>query len=274
MKKFFAVLLSVVMIVSLLVTMTACGDKKNNDTSSAASNINSTVASSDDTTSINTSSVETPSTDASSVETPSTNNSSKQESTAPLTDAEKIVGTWKATVDMTDEMNELFAVDEEMSKYVKITKFEFSVNLQYKKGGTYKLTADEKSFKTAANGLKADVIAGMNAYLEDVIESNGLDMTVEEAAQEAFGMSIDEYVDIAFGDEMVDAMTDEAILEGKYKIKSGKLYMSMDLEEDIDEDAYITYKLTDTTLKLTEEKCEEGFGVFEEMLPLTFTKVK
>lgn len=185
----------------------------------------------------------------------------------------KFVGSWEATIDMTDFINQGIAEDEEMAEYLKIKEFELVMKMTFKDDGTYKAYIDEKELEKTFESAKEDFKEGMNKYFEDYIDSMGLGLTVDEVLKES-GVDMDSLMEEAFGDELYKSLTDELASEGNFEAKDGKLYLSDGLAKDIDEDVYDTYEISENELKLIESFGDDAEDSEDmNLYPMTFKKV-
>ncbi len=162
----------------------------------------------------------------------------------------KVVGTWKTTVDFTDSVNEMFTAEggEEMAEYFTIKDFKFDVVLTINEDGTYKMSADETSIKTAMTSISTQVTDGMVKMLEDLFKESGIEMTVEEYL-DMQGMTMDDLTK-----EMMESFNEEDFSdmesEGTYVIEDTKLKLT-----EVSEDGTSTtdvYEYVDGTIKVVE----------------------
>ena len=185
----------------------------------------------------------------------------------------KFVGSWEATIDLTDFINQGIAEDEEMAEYLEMEEFALVMKVTFKEDGTYKMYVDEKSAEKAFESAKKDFKQGMNEYFEDYIDSTGLGLTVDEVL-ESSGVDMDSLVEEAFGEELYNSLVKEMASEGKFEAKDGKLYLSDGLDNDIDEDEYDTYEISNNELKLIESfGDDEEDSIERDLYPMTFKKV-
>ncbi len=202
----------------------------------------------------------------------SSNTLNEPESSNTLSEPEKFIGSWEASIDCAELFNNLFSADEEMGEYIEIEEFELILKVTFKDDGTYKMSVDPKSVEKAVDSLKKDLKKGFTKYFQAVIDSEGLNMTVEELLV-ANGTNLDDLLEEAFGEDDVDAFVSELESEGKFEVKDGKLYMSDDLDSDIDEDEYETYEISENELKLTDSFGEDVEDGKDFIYPITFKKV-
>ena len=189
----------------------------------------------------------------------------KVEKVEKKTDAELIVGTWEATVDMGDYINAEMAGEPGM-EYFDFSGVEATLSYEFDEDGDYVLTISmnkellEKVFRNA-----------MQKILEEAAAAEGY--TLEELAAEE-GMTVEELLDAAM-EESFDAENffDDETERGSYEIKDGKLYI-FDRGDELDEDDYFEYKLKGDKLTLVAEY-EDGELSDEseaELYPMDFVR--
>ena len=158
-------------------------------------------------------------------------------------DSNKLVGTWEGVYSFDDVYNETFAamgMDDNV-----IEGYDITVRFTFEKDGTYTLAPNEEATKESLKKLKDN--------LSD--------------------KELGEVIDLMFSDESLDSMVEETKEKGSWKIEDGKLYIASD-GNAFDEDVYIAYTLSDSTLTL-EEKVGAGIGDLSKyVFPATFKKVK
>lgn len=161
------------------------------------------------------------------------------------TDAELIVGTWEAKLDMGDYLSEAMASELSMADYAEYFDFtgvEATAVYEFDEDGSYTLTMtmDQdrmlKAFRNAMPKIFEDLAAAEGYTLEEVAAANG--MTVDEFIDAAMEQSFDP-------EEIFADQTEK----GEYKIKDGKLY-TFDKGDELDEDNYFEYKLKGDKLTL------------------------
>ena len=189
----------------------------------------------------------------------------KVEKVEKKTDAELIVGTWEATVDIGDYINAEMAGEPGM-EYFDFSGVEATLSYEFDEDGDYVLTISmnkellEKVFRNA-----------MQKILEEAAAAEGY--TLEELAAEE-GMTVEELLDAAM-EESFDAedFFDDETERGSYEIKDGKLYI-FDRGDELDEDDYFEYKLKGDKLTLVVEY-EDGELSDEseaELYPMDFIR--
>lgn len=187
-------------------------------------------------------------------------------------DERALVGEWKATVDMTDYLQEEMSQLPEFGSYMEVTDFSFVVYYTFYDDYTYKASVDEDSVNTAMENVKADLKDALYAYAEDVMRQNGLNMPAETMFALS-GTSVDEIIEEAFSAESMEDIADEFFNEGNFEAGDGKLYMSDGYDYAVDPNSYETYELSDNQLVLTSgvdpEFDEEDLAAY----PITFEKV-
>ena len=187
-------------------------------------------------------------------------------------DERALVGEWKATVDMTDYLQEEMSQLPEFGSYMEISEFTFVVYYNFNEDFTYTTSVDEDSVNTAIESVKDDLKNAIYAYAEDSIRQNGLNIS-PEALFALSGTSVDEIIEEAFSAESMEDIADEFFNEGNFEADDGKLYMSDGYDYAVDPNSYETYELSDNQLVLTSgvdpEFDEEDLAAY----PITFEKV-
>jgi len=185
-------------------------------------------------------------------------------------ESSKLVGKWEAKVDLTEFLKE--DMDNEMLEFIDIDDFSIVLVMEFDKDGTYERSVDEDAFEDSIENVKKSFKKGMTKYFEDLIDEQGLDMTVEEVL-EMSDTDMDEVIDQAFDKDMWSEMTEAVKCKGQYKAEDGKIYMSVDEDDEPDDDMYWSYELDGDEFEVTKEKgFDEDEELGEEILPLTFVK--
>ena len=189
----------------------------------------------------------------------------KVEKVEKKTDAELIVGTWEATVDIGDYINAEMAGEPGM-EYFDFSGVEATLSYEFDEDGDYVLTISmnkellEKVFRNAMQKILEEAAAAEGYTPEELAAEEG--MTVEELLDAAMEESFD--AENFFGDETE---------RGSYEIKDGKLYI-FDRGDELDEDDYFEYKLKGDKLTLVVEY-EDGELSDEseaELYPMDFVR--
>ncbi|MGM9550042.1 MAG: hypothetical protein ACI3V5_09395 [Faecousia sp.] len=182
----------------------------------------------------------------------------------------EVLGTWKADVNLAEFINqEMAAADESVAEYLSVDSFYLTMVLDFKENNTYSISLDESNLDATMEKFKQDVRSGMERYLVDMMADMGLEMTVDEI-MEASGTSMEELLEQACTDEMMQQIVDSAKSEGKFKVKDGKMYLSAGLDYEVDESIYGNYIIDGGKLTLVDYSGEED--EFLGLYPLTFTK--
>lgn len=171
-------------------------------------------------------------------------------------DQKKLVGTWKATVDMTELMNDSIQQgmgegDQVFNEYFQISKFDFVVIFTFRDDGTYSITTDEAHFNNSITTVIDELKIGMRRYLEDMLAAQGLDMSLDDLLAEE-GTSLDALFEESLPSSMFDSMADEFKVTGKWKAEKGKLFTTENAGEDVSDSTYDLYEfISDNEIKLT-----------------------
>lgn len=161
-------------------------------------------------------------------------------------DQEKFVGTWRATVDLTDLMNEsiqqgLGEDDLSFSEYFQISKFDFVMVFTFRDDGTYSAIADEAQFNQSIQNILDEIKVGMRRYLEDMLAAEDPDLDLDDLLASE-GLSIDSLIDENLPISMFDGIADSISVTGKWKIKNGRLYTTGNAYSEIDDSDYELYE--------------------------------
>lgn len=183
-----------------------------------------------------------------------------------------IVGTWQATIDMTDYINSQIG-DEEMQNYIKIKDFSLLYRLVFDADGTYMAVVNEDEAEKMYAAAKDTFKTGATQYLQSMIDAAGGGYTVDELLALS-GTSLDKMVEQAFSDDNLDTMIDSMTKDGNFKAEDGKLWLSAGLDYAVDPESYERFEISGNKLTLNEGTAEtveiEGFEIY----PLVFEKVE
>lgn len=184
-------------------------------------------------------------------------------------DKEQFLGTWKATLDMTDLLNESLREgigDDEMADFFVIDKFSFDVVFKFNDDGTYSTDVDQASLDKSVETMKTAVKDGLMDYFEVMIDGQELDMSVEELL-ELSGLSMDDLLEEAMPADLFDDVVAEFKLKGNWKAENGKLYTTESLSDDVNKAGYELYEITNAGIKLSlVDESEDESGVFPMLL--------
>ena len=145
-------------------------------------------------------------------------------------DNKKIIGSWNASVDMTDKLNESTASFGDIT----VESFKFDLTFTFNEDGTFALAIDEESFKESFSAIKPTLVSALESSMEAMAEAFGV--TVEDLLE---GQSVEDIINEAFSSKTFgEALTKD----GKYKIEEGKLYVADKDAAEIGESVYFTYE--------------------------------
>lgn len=190
---------------------------------------------------------------------------------------DKFVGTWKATVDMSQAvMDEIAASDPngELSPYVDLEGYAFDYVWTFNEDGTYTMSVTKESAQAAADALEATLRSTFEKMILDQFAQQGYtDITLDEALSTT-GMDIDSLVAQSMEGLDVDDLVDDFYNEGNFSAKDGRLYFSAGKQYAVDENVYDTYEFTaEGALKITDEvDPSDSSSDMSMILPITFEK--
>lgn len=182
-----------------------------------------------------------------------------------------IVGTWKASMEMAGQMNELFE-SSGMGDYLKLNSFAVVVDYTFNADGTYSCAADEEALSATLESAKAEIKDGLIAFAEDTAAQSGQEGLTADDVFAAAGTTLDEMLDQMFTEETIKQMVEELAAEGNYKTGDGKLYLSDGLDHQPDEEMYHNYTIEGDTLTLLD--AVGGGEELTDMFPMELKKVE
>lgn len=189
----------------------------------------------------------------------STNPTLSGETVPDIVTPYSIEGTWVAEIDIAPAFNLKYeaAFGKKLAKYIVISKLDANITLTFNES---KFVCTITAKESAINNLKNDLINGLTRFAEDVISASDEKITVEAAAMNAFGMSIETYVE-----KMIGEINFKNISYGEYKLDNNKLYMDSTGQ-------YFKISLENNTITFTEYSSEEETDLFAMLLSgVTFT---
>ena len=181
-----------------------------------------------------------------------------------------IVGTWEASMEMADQMNQQFTAAG-LGDYIKLDSFAVVVRFTFDKDGTYSSAADVDALTAPMEAMKTTIRDGLIAYAEDVIAAEGLEDVTAEDVFAAAGTSLDEMMEEIFMEDEIKDAASEQTAEGNYKTKDGKLYLSGGLGHAPDDNMYHNYTIEGDTLTIVD--IVGGDESDAAMYPMTLKKV-
>lgn len=187
-----------------------------------------------------------------------------------------IVGTWTGDIDDAHRINQLLedTYGAEMAQYWKVETFPVTIQMTFRKNGTYSQTVDKEKLNVSMDQLKLVLSAGLTAFLEDLIAASNTDTTVDALMQQ-LNISVDDLMNSAFSEKTIGEVENEYTFEGKYKTEDGKLYTSTGLDVNVDENWYETYEISEDTLTLLALVCElDDQTVEQDRYPITLTRAE
>ena len=202
-----------------------------------------------------------------------------------------LLGTWLAESDQVDlvvESVDASLGDDRISFRDYADSFIVPVVLELREDGTYRLYIEEDKLDETFNGLKTSVVSFYEDYLLlmlcDTFAENGVEglsswedvervLTTDKETIifNGLGMSIPEFVDQLFSQEMEANLSATVEREGRYFVEQGKLHLSVNLDSEPKDGDYESFALADDTLVLTDYA---GTSLAEGMVyPMTFQRI-
>ncbi|MGN0982044.1 MAG: hypothetical protein ACI4O0_04035 [Candidatus Limivicinus sp.] len=201
-----------------------------------------------------------------------------------------IIGTWQGRVDMTEYIvskldrayEEAFASGDDGMELVSIRdylgNFDPVYTYVFNEDGSYALTVDEASlhdqieeFKTGLEAYSryifAELLSMTLVELGMAEQVNGMEeleaimgVSLDEAISEIVGMELRDFIGQIVDEELGTAqkMAGKINVEGKYKAKDGKLWLSSGLEYDVNPELYDLYSVSGSTLTIEAGTVSQG----------------
>lgn len=188
---------------------------------------------------------------------------------------EPLIGKWCCQLDLTEQIRQEFAADEETAEYLSLDSFVLTLEMEFKEDDTFTLRVDEKSVDAAIEGLLSCITEGMSRYLEDMMyEKTGLKMSAEEVL-ESMELTMEDLIAQMFPEESVEALREQVTSgftkEGRFAVEEGKLFTSAGIDYDVDPEVYETYTLASDVLTILDYVGPEAPD--EQLYPMVFKKV-
>lgn len=180
------------------------------------------------------------------------------------------MGAWEGTVDLTEYLTTMVTEgDESMSDYFNFSRLTMDLTLTFTEEGVCTLEFPQESAEALIASLLEQMKPAMEKVLEDALAAEGLDMTLDEFLS-LTGISLDDLMAEAMDEAIAEDMLSELEESGNYLVKDGKLYISDDLDSEIDEDDYQLYTIENGVLTI--EAAEGDTDKENFLFPLTLTR--
>lgn len=187
-----------------------------------------------------------------------------------------LVGTWTGSVDLTQPLNDAIEPQlGELNQFYTFDSFVLECIVTFTGEGTYTVGFERSSVERAFEQIMADLEAGMYAYMEQILQDQGLDVTVEEYLEQG-GSSIKRVMEQTLAamdpEALIEELLETTAMEGNFDAEGGKLMLSDGLEYQPDPAVYHTYRLSGGTLTI-EQGSAEGSQI-DALFPLILKKAR
>lgn len=195
-------------------------------------------------------------------------------------DAKKIVGTWKAEVDITEMFTEGFEkelkkVSQDAASFFKFKEYTLTFVITFHKDGTYVRNVDTDSLDALIDKITVDVRKGLERFFTDLFKKQGLigdvDILLLQRTGKTFDMLVRELT-TTLNESREEMETKE---EGRYVVQKDMIFFSLDKETDPDGTNYDTFTMYNDTLILQTCFCQvkpEEKEYNDRMYPMVFKK--
>ena len=143
---------------------------------------------------------------------------------AGCVEKDPLVGTWEGELDFSPMVNAtMVSTGTNMEKYFTFTDLTVKVTMTFQEDKRCTLSIDRDGFDAMLEKLKSQVSTGIVGVLEDLLEGNGAEMTVQEYL-DLSGMDLDMLIDSTLNVVITEQTLKELELEGLYQTEEGKLF--------------------------------------------------
>lgn len=181
-----------------------------------------------------------------------------------------LLGTWYATVDLSDAINADFADDPALGDYVNVTDFCFPLTLAFSADGTYCVRADRSGLGSALAELKAQLAAAMEQYVQSLLDGQQRQISARDYLA-AMGLTPEDLLDHAYTEETVEKMLSAMDSQGNFQVEEGKLFLSNDVRYAVATDCWELYRVEGN--KLTVEAGGMDSPYAELIYPMEYTRL-
>lgn len=185
---------------------------------------------------------------------------------------ESIVGTWKGSVDFSEVMTAtMSAADETMAKYFNFPNLTLDLIMTFTADGTCTLSGDPASVDALADALGDCLMDGMVLMIEDLLKEQGLDITFEQYLTLA-GITREQLQEQMMSQFDADELLEGLETEGKYMLEDGVLYLSDDLNSEVDKEDGSAYTLVDGVLTIQASNLDSDNEFVQMIFPLVLNR--
>lgn len=185
-----------------------------------------------------------------------------------MTDADRIVGTWEAEFDVSDELLHLAAGDDvSLRQYFDFGEISFVARFTFFEDGHMEYGFDKKASAEGYEKFAAAYEAGMRKFCEEAYaEQYG---SFEKFCED-FGTTPEAVLSGMLDDLGPDKLF--ALEQGRYKVEDGKIFYSTNIGKAPQSGTYWVYSSLDDTTLNVEESYTEGVKNENGAYPKAFTK--
>ncbi len=184
-------------------------------------------------------------------------------------DQEKLVGDWKATIEMGTLMEQLMAADPTTAEMFDLSGLTMSFTMTFDKKGVASITMSEAEAQKLVDDVLVLLEDGLKKYMGELAGELGMSLDDMLAAS---GMTMELLMEQLENEINVDEMLSDLNLEGsgQYLAKDGKLFISEDADTPVDENGeYVEYRFEGSKLILEQGTMEEDAAI---LFPMTLVK--
>ena len=185
---------------------------------------------------------------------------------------ESIVGTWKGSVDFSEVMTKtMTAADESMANYFTFPNLTLDLIMTFTADGTCTLSGDPASVEALADALGDCLMDGMVLMIEDLLKEQGLDITFEQYLTLA-GITREQLQAQMMSQFDTDELLSNLENEGNYLVEDGVLYISENLNTEIDKEDGSAFTLENGVLTIQASELDADNEFVQMLFPLVLNR--
>lgn len=182
----------------------------------------------------------------------------------------EIVGIWEVTLNYDTVLNDTYAMDPTMAQFANFEGLSLIMRYEFREDETISITLDDASFQVFQERIKVQMKDFVIQFMKYLLELQGIDVSLEDYLAES-GMDLDILIeremDAAFSEEFFAEME----TDGFYRLSEGYLYILEELDDKLEKDGGLDYKLEGDTLIIGSEETED---YLDYTFPMELKKVQ
>ena len=182
----------------------------------------------------------------------------------------EIVGIWIATLNYDTILNDAYAMDPTMAQFAKFEGLNLIMHYEFREDETVSITLDDSSFQVFKERLKVQMKDFIIQFMKYLLELQGIDVSLEDYMAES-GVDLDILIEQELGAAFSEEVFAEMERDGFYRLSEGYLYVLEELDDKLEKDGALDYKLEGDTLTIGSEETDPDLAY---TFPLELKKVQ